>query len=272
MDQIVDFFKGLFDTDKWPARWHWGKWSDRKTNSELETEIVKRKEAEQQLSEANQNMEAFASMASHDLQEPLRKIMTYTSILQEGNGELTIERTNELLDKITACSIRMQNMTKDILSLSSVMKSAEFGKVSVNDAVALALEDLEFKIKEKNAVFEIELMPDVIGNQAYLSQVFANLIGNAIKFSRERPVISITSETRERTVIIYVKDNGIGIDSEHTEKIFAAFHRLHGKNEYEGSGLGLAICKRIMDLHKGNIRAESIPGVGTTFIIELPKA
>ncbi len=369
MDQVIDFFKGLFDTDKWPARWHCGTWTDfhgwlyiisdlmiwiayflipliiiqyfngkkgnikftrayllfatfillcgathffdammfwipmyrlnalvrlatgvvslftvyhlfkilpqafrQKTNIELENEITRRQEAERKLSEANQSLEAFASMASHDLQEPLRKIMTYTSMLKSGTDEAPAERTIGLLDKIDAASVRMQNITRDILSLSSVMKSADFGKVSINDAISMALEDLEFTIAEKKAVLNIELMPDVTGNQAYLSQVFVNLIGNALKFSRQTPVISITSETNNKTVVISVKDNGIGMEPENTEKIFSAFQRLHGKGEYEGTGLGLAICKRIIDLHKGTIRAESAPGVGTTFIIELPRA
>ncbi len=367
MQQIVDFFRGLFDTDKWPPRWHCGKWSDfhgwlfiisdlmiwvayfmipliiiqyfngkkgnikfskvyllfaifillcgsthfidammfwipmyrfnalirlatgivslltvyhlikilpqafkQKTNSELENEISRRKEVERQLNEANANLTSFASIASHDLQEPLRKIRVYGSMIARDNENS--DRTKEILGKIDAASARMQTMITDILTLSTVMLSADFGRVSINEAISIALEDLEVKIKEKKAVIDVQLMPEVKGNKEYLSQVFMNLISNAIKFSTNIPHITISNETMGANVIIYVRDNGIGMEPENAERIFTAFQRLHSRDEYEGSGLGLAICKRIIDLHKGQITVQSEPGAGTTFRIELPLA
>ncbi len=367
MQQIIDFFTGLFDTDKWPPRWHCGTWSDfhgwlfiisdlmiwlayflipliilqyftgkkghvkfssvyllfatfillcgsthfidammfwipmyrfnalvrfatgivslltvyhlikilpqafkQKTNIELENEISRRKEVERQLSEANANLESFASIASHDLQEPLRKIRMYASTLVRDNASDNSERNKDMLAKIEAASARMQTMIKDILTLSTVRLSADFGQVNINDAITLALEDLEVKIKERKAMIDVQLMPEINGNKEYLSLVFMNLISNAIKFSKDAPHISITHEIRNERIIIYVADNGIGIETDKADKIFMAFQRLHSRNEYEGAGLGLAICKRIIELHKGKISVESKPGKGTTFIIELP--
>jgi light-regulated signal transduction histidine kinase (bacteriophytochrome) len=164
----------------------------------------------------------------------------------------------------------MQGMIQDVLTLSTINVKADFSEIDTNQAVAIALEDMEMKIAEKKAVIKVGELPKVTGNKEYLAQLFMNLISNSVKFSKNTPFISISGALIEKRAVIYIKDNGIGISEEHLERIFFAFQRLHSKNEYEGSGIGLAICKRIVDIHDGKISAESKIGEGTTFIIELP--
>lgn len=241
-----------------------------KTNIELENEIAKREEVEQKLAEANASLEAFAYVASHDLQEPLRKIRTFTSILYRNNAENFDERNKEIAEKIMASTSRMQSMIQDVLTLSTISVNSEFGMVDINEAIDIALEDLEMKIIEKNAIIKITELPKVKGNKEYLAQLFMNLISNSIKFSRKNPYISITGSVKADKLFISVKDNGIGMNEEHLDKIFFAFQRLHSRTEYEGSGIGLAICKRIVELHNGKISVQSKVDEGTTFIIELP--
>jgi light-regulated signal transduction histidine kinase (bacteriophytochrome) len=243
-----------------------------KTNVELEKEIEKREEAERKLEEANKNLEAFAYIASHDLQEPLRKIRTFSSILFESNRQQFDERSKELANKIVGSSERMHTMINDILSLSTISEDVELHQVDTSSAVASAMENLEVKISEKNAVVTIHELPNVIGHKAYLSQLFSNLIGNSLKFSKQQPIVTIRGEVQGDKALIYVSDNGIGMKEDDLQKIFQAFQRLNAKTEYEGSGIGLAICKRIVDIHGGSIKVNSKYGEGTTFIIELKSA
>ena len=243
-----------------------------KTNVELESEIQKRKEAERRLEEANKGLEAFAYVASHDLQEPLRKITTFTSKLLDTNKERIDSSGKALADKVLNASERMRNMINDVLSLSSINDHSVLTAVNTGDAVRSAIELLEIKIQEKHAVINIQRLPMVLGNEAYLSQLFLNLIGNSLKFSKERPVINITGERKGEQALIHISDNGIGMREQDLDNIFGAFQRLNSKAEYEGTGIGLAICKRIVDIHKGSISVSSKVGEGTTFTIELPAA
>jgi light-regulated signal transduction histidine kinase (bacteriophytochrome) len=243
-----------------------------KTSLELEREITRREEAEKKLAEANKGLEAFAYIASHDLQEPLRKIRTFSSMLNKANEEKFDDRSKELAQKINYSTERMQNMIRDVLTLSTVDDNAEMVNVSAEEAVNNAKEDLEIKILEKNAIVKCGTLPMVKGNLPFLSQLFANLIGNALKFCITQPFVTITGEQKDDRVFIYVADNGIGMNKEDIKNIFIAFKRLHSHAEFEGSGIGLAITKKIVDLHNGKIRVESEPGKGTTFIIELDAA
>lgn len=243
-----------------------------KTNVELEREIQKRLEAERKLEEANKGLEAFAYVASHDLQEPLRKITTFTSKLVEENEDKFDSNGKELAKKILNASDRMRTMIKDVLSLSSINQHTELSVVNTYDAVNSAIEHLEVKIEEKNATINIGHLPKVIGNKAYLSQLFLNLIGNSLKFSNSKPVINISGEAKEDKVFIHVADNGIGMKEENLQQIFEPFQRLNSKNDYEGTGIGLAICKRILDIHEGSITVKSKEGEGSTFTIVLPAA
>jgi signal transduction histidine kinase len=243
-----------------------------KTNLELETEIQRREEAERNLAEANKSLQAFAYVASHDLQEPLRKINTFTHLLLKENTATFDDRSRVYADKIVSSTNRMSTMIKDVLTLSTINKEVELTKVSPTATAKNATEDLEIKILETHAVVKIGDIPEVKGNQVYLTQLFMNLISNAIKFCKEDPVVNITGEVRGNNVRISVKDNGIGMDEKDADRIFDPFQRLHNQAQYEGSGIGLSICKKIIDMHSGSISVESRLGLGTTFIIELPKA
>lgn len=243
-----------------------------KTSIELEREINRRELAELKLADANKDLEAFASIASHDLQEPLRKIRTFSSMLFEDNAETFSPQSRDLANKIIHSTERMQVLISDVLSLSTLTEEMELKQVDIREVIDNALEDLEMKIREKNAVIHIGEIPMVMGNKSYLNQLFQNLISNAIKFTRQQPVVSITGELKGDRVAIHIKDNGIGIEEKDISKIFEAFSRLNPKSEFEGSGIGLTICKKIVAIHKGKIQVNSTPGKGTTITIELPAA
>jgi two-component system, chemotaxis family, sensor kinase Cph1 len=241
-----------------------------KSNIELEREVARRLQAEQSLAEANASLTSFAYIASHDLQEPLRKIRAFSSQLQDGYSNVMDEGGNELVEKIMKSASRMQVMTTDILNLSAYTDRIHMSMVSVTEAARIATVDLESKIAESGARITVGEIPDVYGNLSYLSHLFLNMISNSIKFSKEQPVINIWGEIHDGMVSVYIEDNGIGIEEDGHQKIFHAFQKMHGKSEYEGSGLGLAICKRIVDIHHGHLSVSSVIGGGSTFIVELP--
>lgn len=243
-----------------------------KTNVELEQEIARRKETEVKLAAANQSLQAFAYVASHDLQEPLRKIRTFTSRLYTENESKFDDTSKDYITKLETSAERMQRLIRDVLNLSSLSEEVELTIVDTNSAVQSAIENLELKIQEKGAIVKVGKLPKVKGNEAYLSQLFYNLIGNGIKFNNQVPVIDVSGVKLGEKVTINVTDNGIGMKEEYYLKVFEAFGRLHSKSEYEGTGIGLAICKKIVDVHKGQIRIESKEGIGTTFKIELDVA
>jgi two-component system, chemotaxis family, sensor kinase Cph1 len=243
-----------------------------RTNLELEREIEKREEAEKRLAEANKGLEAFAYVASHDLQEPLRKIMIFSTMLLEANQDRYDSKSREYSNKIIKGTEKMQQLVNDVLSLSSLSHTVSMVKTNVEDAVTRAIDDLEIKIIEKGAVVSCGSIPPVKGNEDYLYQLFLNLISNSLKFSQTKPVVGITAERKDDQVLIRVSDNGIGMETADTERIFDTFTRLNGKSQYEGSGIGLSICRKIVDIHNGKIWVESTPGKGTTFFISLPAA
>jgi two-component system, chemotaxis family, sensor kinase Cph1 len=240
-----------------------------KTSKELEMEIAKRQLAEKQLSEANQGLQAFAYIASHDLQEPLRKIKTFTSLLQKANADKFDAKSSEYAGKIVHSSAKMQSLIEDVLTLSSIENEIAFKRVKVANIISAAAETLEIKIAEKNAVIHQGEIPDVWGNEAYLCQLFTNLLSNSLKFSNQTPHINISGHQQGNAVVIRFSDNGVGMDQNDTERIFQAFSRLHTKAKFEGSGIGLAICKKIIEAHHGKISVISEIDNGTTFIIEL---
>ncbi len=243
-----------------------------KTSMELEGEINRREFAELRLSEANKSLEAFASIASHDLQEPLRKIKVFSSMLYDANAQQFTPESRELANKIISSTDRMQTLVRDVLSLSTISDEIEFRTVHLEEVIGRVREDLEIKIQEKNAKISVGPIPDVQGNAGYLSQLFLNLISNALKFNKKPPIVEITAERAGPWVTISVSDNGIGIEEQDISKIFEAFSRLNSKSEFEGSGIGLTICKKIVLIHKGTIEVKSVPGEGTVFIIRLPAA
>jgi len=236
-----------------------------KTSVELEQEITRRIAAEKRLENANQRLEGFASMASHDLQEPLRKISIFSAMLKETNSDNFDATGLQHLDKITDAAARMKSLINDILLLSSIQDEIILAPLNPQVALVRAITDLEIKIAEKQATINYSTLPAIAGNDVYLTQLFLNLLSNAIKFNSGKPVIQITGRQEGERVIIDISDNGIGIETVYFTRIFDAFERLHTRTSYEGTGIGLAICKNIMDAHKGTIAVTSAPGEGTTF-------
>jgi signal transduction histidine kinase len=367
MQQIADFFRGLFDTGQWPARWHCGNWSSfhgwlyilsdltiwvayflipviilsylskkkngikfqkiyllfaafillcglthfldammfwipmyrlsalvrlvtgvvsmltvyylikilpqafrLKSTEELEREVARRIQAEANLAEVNASLTSFAYIASHDLQEPVRKIKSYAYMLKDGYAASLDQKGNELIEKILKSGSRMQTMTSDILTLSAYTDQITMNMVNMEDALRIAMQDLESRIQETGAQISIHPIPEVYGSKSYLAHLFLNLLSNSLKFTSQKPRINIWGEKNGNMVNIFVEDNGIGIPDEGKDKIFHAFQKMHGKSEYDGSGIGLAICKRIIEIHKGTISFSSQEGKGSTFAMSLP--
>ena len=241
-----------------------------RTSGELENEIQKRMEVEAKLEAANISLNNFAYMAAHDLQEPVRKVLLFANRLQMAHENLNNDEAKNYIERIVRASRRMQQLTADLLNMALLNKEIEMKSVGVEDAVMIALEDLDLKIREKGASFSVGSLPRVSGNIEYLSQLFFNLIGNSMKFSSRPPVITITGQRLGERVIIEVTDNGIGMEAKDCERIFEAFQRLNAKSDFEGSGIGLAICKKIMDVHHGTISVRSEKGVGSTFTLGFP--
>jgi PAS domain S-box-containing protein len=215
----------------------------------------------------NAELDEFTHMASHDLQEPLRTLTAFSDLLRKDLGQSLPGKAAEDLGFISDAAGRMQTLIHDLLALSRagrVAKKRE--KVSLHECIDLALEALAIRVKETGAQVMRDKLPDVWGDSTLLTQLYQNLIGNALKFSGDqRPIIQLTFEERNEDQIFGVKDNGIGIDPKYAQEIFKPFRRLHGRAEYEGSGIGLAICRKIVERHGGKIWVESESGKGAHF-------
>lgn len=249
-------------------------------NGALQVEIAERKEAERKLQQlmldlqrSNQELEQFAYLASHDLQEPLRAVMGYTELLEQEYKQHLDETAKEYMGYIIDGATRMRQLIQDLLAYSRVgTRGKAFMPTDSNGALRQALNDLQLAIASDNATITYDRLPRVYADKAQLAQLFQNLIGNAIKFRREEPPqIHIWAEPKEHQWVFGVRDNGIGIKPRYLERIFELFKRLHTRKEFPGTGMGLAICKKIVERHGGTIWAESEPGVGTTFYFTLPR-
>jgi PAS domain S-box-containing protein len=234
------------------------------------------KTAKEQLEEKNYELMQFASIASHDLKEPLRKIITYSDLLKMRYSEGIGERGGATVEQIIKAGNRMRRLIEDLLAYSRLEGQFQYAEVDLRKTVEEIVDDLEVSIQEKQATVKVLHLPVVKGIPGQLRQVFQNLISNSIKFSRPGVplIITIDSEKTSREGTDYwqikVADNGIGFEEQYREKIFLLFQRLHSQQEYEGTGIGLAVCKRIMNAHKGDIMASSIPGEGSVFTLLLP--
>lgn len=224
-------------------------------------------EANRELERKNKELEQFAYVASHDLQEPLRTTSTSAEMLQRSYKGLLDEKADKYLGFITQSTERMRTLISDLLEYSRIGKKKECKTLDCDQLVQEVLADLGAAIDDAGAVVTHESLPIVNGYPTELKQLFQNLIVNAIKFKKKdtRPEVSISCEKAEHYWKFAVKDNGIGMDPQHSEKIFIIFQRLHSRNEYPGSGIGLSHCKKIAELHKGKIWVESEPGKGSTF-------
>jgi PAS domain S-box-containing protein len=249
----------------------------RKSRDELELRVQERtaelSTTVARLELVNAELQEFAFVASHDLQEPLRKIQTFCDMAQKRCAPVLDGTSKDYLDRVIKSASRMRQLLSDLLDFSKVATRLEaFKKIDLVKTVREAADVFEASVKETGCQIEIENIPAIEADEIQMLGLFQNLIGNALKFrSSETPRIKIYGKLdRKRTCEIFVNDNGIGFDPKFAERIFKPFQRLHGRSEYDGTGMGLAICRKIVERHGGSIRAESEPGKGSTFIIRLP--
>jgi light-regulated signal transduction histidine kinase (bacteriophytochrome) len=236
---------------------------------------VQLQQALAQLHRSNKELEQFAYVASHDLQEPLRMVSSYVQLLAERYQDQLDEKAQKFIAYAVDGSVRMQQLIQDLLNFSRVnTRGGEFAPVDCNQLVRLVIVNLQTAIEEKHAVVTVDPLPTVNGDKTQIIQVLQNLLANAMKFcpAGETPVIHVSAIELDQFWQLSVQDNGIGIDEQYRDKIFVIFQRLHTREEYPGTGIGLAICKRIIERHGGEIWFKSAPGEGTTFYMTFPKS
>ncbi len=260
---------------------------------ELQEEINERKKAEEELKlftakleQSNRELQDFAFVASHDLQEPLRKVQAFGERLKVVCGDELSEKGRNYLERMQSAAERMQILIKDLLTFSRVTSKAQpFVEVNLHKVAKEVLSDLETTIERMNAHVELLELPTIEADPLQMRQLLQNLISNGLKFHKkgQTPMVKIYSKAvkKPHRVImgkaqskdlckIVVQDNGIGFDEKYIDRIFAVFQRLHGRSEYEGTGVGLAVCRKIVERHGGTITAESAPGKGAKFIVSIP--
>ena len=253
----------------------------KKTNDSLQEEIAERKRAEEatalkarELERSNAELEQFAYVASHDLQEPLRMVASYVELLAlRYRGRLDPD-ADEYIRFASNGAHRMQELIRDLLAYSRVGRRGKpFESTDCSAVCATALANLQVAIGESGAVITHDPLPTVMADATQLTQVFQNLIGNAIKFrGSEPPRIHLSARRQAAEWVFEIRDNGIGIDPKFSGRLFQIFQRLHGHDEYAGTGIGLALCKKIVERHGGRIGVESAPGRGSTFSFTIPIA
>jgi light-regulated signal transduction histidine kinase (bacteriophytochrome) len=225
-----------------------------------------------ELEKKNKELEQFVYIASHDLREPLRTTSGFVELFQKQYKGKLDEKADTYLAYITQAAGRMKILIDDLLDYSRIGNQKEFKQVDCNIILQEVLADLDIVLKEAGAEISAGQLPVIYAYQTGIKQLFQNLIANGIKFRKKdtAPEIQIAAEINDCFWKFSFTDNGIGIEQEHTEKIFAIFERLHTRKEYEGSGIGLAHCKKIVELHQGKIWVESVPGKGSTFQFTFP--
>jgi light-regulated signal transduction histidine kinase (bacteriophytochrome) len=226
----------------------------------------------EELTRSNEELEQFAYVSSHDLQEPLRMISSYLQLLQRRYQGKIDDKADKYIYYAVDGAARMQNLINDLLEFSRV--STRAGEPEPTDSESIlnqVLSNLDLFIKQNRAAISHDSLPEVMVDSTQLAQLFQNLIANGIKYhGEEKPKIHISAKKKANEWVFSVQDNGIGIDQQYSEKIFEVFKRLHKKEEYPGTGIGLAICKKIVERHGGRIWVESELGKGSTFYFTLP--
>ena len=255
----------------------------------ISEDITEKKEAEEarrraeedlarnaaELARSNQELEQFAYVASHDLQEPLRKIQAFSDLLAVAGGAALGPEGADYLHRIRGAAGRMRTLIQDLLTLSRVtIKGRPFMAVELTEIARDTLADLEVQIQETAAQIAVDDLPRVEADPSQMRQLFQNLLGNAIKFRKEGepPRVVVSSSRDEGRVVITFADSGIGFDDRHADRIFKPFQRLHASGRYPGTGIGLAICRKIVERHGGTLSVKSAPGAGAAFLVTLPAA
>jgi PAS domain S-box-containing protein len=251
---------------------------DNRALKEIQDQLFQHQEELQrkvvELNRSNYELEQFAHLASHDLQEPLRKLFFYSDVLKKRYAQLIDESGMGMLSSMTAAANRMKELISDLLNYSQLQKQhLQFEDVELNDILKEVVRDLDLTIREKNAIVEVDDLPRVTGNALRLRQLFNNLVSNSLKYSRPgiAPHVRIMFRPGMETTTIVVRDNGIGFEDQYSEKIFGLFERLHTRDKYPGTGIGLSICKRIAELHHGKITAYSVVNEYAAFEVTLPE-
>lgn len=255
-------------------------------NAELEEKVDVRTQALLQYSEelqrSNRELEEFAFVASHDLQEPLRKIRAFGDRLQQKFSSELGETGSDYVSRMQAASGRMSTLIDDLLSFSRVTtKQRPFVAVDLNKVMHRVMDDLEYAIEESGAQVHIDPLPTIDADCSQMAQVFMNLIANSLKFHipGHRPIVAVTNEINMASphegdnrcwCRLRFSDQGIGFEAQYAERVFSLFQRLHGREEYSGTGIGLALCRKIIERHGGTITAQSEPGEGAVFTLLLP--
>lgn len=233
-----------------------------------------------ELRRSNQALEEFAYVASHDLQEPLRKIQIFAEMLEETVAARIAEEDRDMFERLIAAAGRMQRLVSGLLEYSRVStKPQMFERINLARTIEQVKTDLELRVKETGAHIEVENLPVIFGDPLQIYQLFQNLILNSLKFRRESvsPHIIISKSAEEREdgrrafYEVTLEDNGIGFEAAFAERIFHPFQRLNPKHLFEGTGIGLTICRKIVERHEGTIRAEGRPGAGARFVMRFPK-
>ncbi len=244
------------------------------------TDLSRQKQTEDELKSYAARLEAlngelqeFAFIASHDLQEPLRKIQSFGNMLAKRCTDNLDETARDYLTRMQNSASRMRQLIHDLLKYSRLATRAEpLDKVDLRNAVVDVISDLGLNIGRTGAAVDISDLPTIEAEPSQMRQLFQNLIANALKFrSEEKPHIRVYSRRNDHEWQIFVEDNGIGFDEQFLDRIFKPFQRLHGRSLYDGTGMGLAICRKIVERHGGKITARSTPGKGSTFIVTLPE-
>ncbi len=233
---------------------------------------IKLEETMERLKSSNQELEKFAYVASHDLQEPLRMVSSFTQLLEKQYKDKLDNEANEYINFIVNGAKRMQELINDLLAYSRVTNKAyEFKKVDLEKVLDDAIFNQEINIEKNLAIITRDPLPEIIGDYSQMVQVFQNLLGNALKYRGEKkPKINFSALKNDDFWLISVKDNGIGIEAGNFDEIFQMFRRLHTIDEYEGTGIGLSICEKIIERHGGQMWVESKIGKGSTFYFTIP--
>lgn len=243
-------------------------------NLDLEKHIMELDIMKTEIEKSNEELKQFCHIASHDLQEPLRKVINFGDFLQEEAAEKLTEEEKVYIQKMRSASQRMSRLIQSLLEYSRVgTKELKLEMLDLNEIIEEVSEDLEIRISETKGEIKYPHLPEIKGDYLRIKQLFQNLIGNGLKYHRldQAPIINIkTQKISPNLCSIEVQDNGIGFDPSQSTRVFQPFTRLETKDKYEGTGIGLAICDKIVKLHNGKIEAFSEPGKGSTFKITLP--
>ena len=226
-----------------------------------------------ELTRSNRELETFAYVASHDLQEPLRMIASYTQLLERRYGAQLDDTAREFIRYAVDGANRMQALIRALLEYSRVgTRAGVLVPVRLDEVMDAVRQDLALAIAEKAALVTNDPLPEVVADPTQMAQLLLNLVGNGLKFSGDRPArVHVSGRTLPEFWEVSVRDEGIGIESRYFERIFQIFQRLHGPAEYQGTGIGLAVCRRIAERHGGTIEVQSTPGAGSTFTFTIRK-